>query len=229
MLEMAAMGDNNSFDLLHSFDFSSIEEMDPSIADGFRVIYDREVPFELRVQEGPDAPQQVGTLEAIKVKVLVLGDDSAPQGVRVELSSEADLFFHYMHVIDEAGFRVMQEQQKLMVDFLEYPAVLLRMLNQCIREPHSHLAVYVMQQDTTARLDFIQNLAHKFIELISLQFARSPEDLVQHHITYRYNALKSRMALMQARLSDVNNLVKLKNPSLLLQLQKTSTGTTPTR
>lgn len=41
-------------------------------ADGFRVIYDREVPFELRVQESAEGPQQVGTLEAIKVKVLVL-------------------------------------------------------------------------------------------------------------------------------------------------------------
>lgn len=43
-----------------------------SPADGFRVIYDREVPFELRVQESADGPQQVGTLEAIKVKVLLL-------------------------------------------------------------------------------------------------------------------------------------------------------------
>lgn len=44
-------------------------------ADGFRVIYDREVPFELRVQESADGPQQVGTLEAIKVKVLMLVRD----------------------------------------------------------------------------------------------------------------------------------------------------------
>jgi hypothetical protein len=29
----------------------SITEMDPSVADGYRVIYDREVPFELRLQE----------------------------------------------------------------------------------------------------------------------------------------------------------------------------------
>ena len=26
-------------------------------------------------------------------------------------------FFHFMHVIDEVGFQMMQEQQKLMVDF----------------------------------------------------------------------------------------------------------------
>eukprot|EP00904_Undaria_pinnatifida_P006602 jgi/Undpi1/3071/HiC_scaffold_15.g06447.m1 len=213
------MGTEQGVDMLQTFDFGSIEEMDPSVADGFRVIYDREVPFELRVQESADGPQQVGTLEAIKVKVLLLGDDPAPQSVRVELSSEADLFYHYTHRTDEASFQVMQDDQKLMVEFQDYPNVLIRMLNNCIKEPHSHLAVFVMQHDVNARLDFIQNMEYKFVELMSLQYTRSPEDAVQHQITYRYNAMKSRLALMQARLQEVNNLVKLKNPSLLLQLQ----------
>ena len=88
----------------------SFPPQDPSIADGYRVIYDREVPFELRLYE-QNAPQQVGTLEAVKAKVLVLGDEHNLQSIRVELSSEADLFFHYMHVIDEAGFLAIQEQQ----------------------------------------------------------------------------------------------------------------------
>lgn len=43
-----------------------------------------------------------------------------------------------------------------MVDLNDYPTVLLRMLNQCIREPHTHLAVFVMQHTGEARLDFIQ-------------------------------------------------------------------------
>ena len=30
----------------------------------------------------------------------------------------------------------VQEHQKLMVDFPEYPNVLIRMLNSCIKEPH---------------------------------------------------------------------------------------------
>ena len=32
----------------------------------------------------------------------------------------------------------VKEAQKLMVDFAEYPSVLTRMLDTCIREPHSH-------------------------------------------------------------------------------------------
>ena len=124
----------------------------------------------------------------------------------------------------QAGFLAIQEQQKLMVEFADYPNVLIRMLNNCIKEPHSHLAVFVMKQDVDARLDFIQNMEYKFVELMSCHFIRSPEEIVQHQITFRYNAVKTRLNMMQGRLEDVNNLVKLKNPSLLLQLQKSTTS-----
>mmetsp|Transcript_42657 Transcript_42657/g.114211 ORF Transcript_42657/g.114211 Transcript_42657/m.114211 type:complete len:238 (-) Transcript_42657:5-718(-) len=208
---------------------SSIEEMDPSLADDFRVIYDRECPFELRVQDAAsDGPQQVGTLEAIKVKMLIQGEDAGPTGIRIELSSESDLFFHYHHTLDEVGFQAVQEQQKLMVEFPEYPNVLIRMLNSCIKEPHSHLAVFVMQhnaEERAARLDFIQNMEYKFVELMSCQYEHTADEAVQQHISYRYNAMKSRLSLVQTRLQEVNNLVRLKNPSLLLQLQKAPAGT----
>lgn len=64
--------------LISTFDMGAVDEMDPSLAEGHRIIYDREVPFELRIQEAGQAPQEVGTLEAIKVKVLTLGEDSSP-------------------------------------------------------------------------------------------------------------------------------------------------------
>ena len=58
----------------------------------------------------------------------MLGDDVAPASLRIELASENDLFFHYMHVVDETGYRNLQEQQKLMVEYIEYPNVLIKML-----------------------------------------------------------------------------------------------------
>ena len=41
-------------------------------ADGHIILYEREVPCELRMQEGSKAPQDVGRLEPIRVKVLIL-------------------------------------------------------------------------------------------------------------------------------------------------------------
>lgn len=78
-----------------------------------------------------------------------------------------------------------------------------------------------MQKEGTARLDFIQNIEYKFIELLSLDFINSPDDTVRKQISFRYNALKSKLALMSDRINTINNIVKIKNPSLLLQIQKT--------
>ena len=185
------------------------------------MFYDREVPFELRSMAASEMPQNVGAQEAIRVKILVKGDAHAPDDMRVELTSESNLFFHYSHRLDTSNFHELQEGQKLMVEFSEYPTVLLKMLNSCIKEPHTHLAVFVMQSNGEARLDFIQNMEYKFVELLSCKFTASAEDVVREQISFRYNSIKSRLALMQARLADVNALVKIKNPSLLLQLQRT--------
>ena len=214
------MSKDDSKSILNAFDFNAIDEMDPSLADGHRLVYDREVPFELRIQDNDTGPQEVGTLEAIKVKILVLGDDQNPEQIRVELSSENDMFFHYTHNLDESVFGKIQESQKLMIEYPDYPNILIKMLNSCIKEPHSFLAVFIMQRDGSARLDFIQNMEYKFVELLSCDFEASTEETIRQQITYRYNAVKSKLAIMQARLQDINAIVKIKNPSLLLQLQK---------
>ncbi|GLD94223.1 hypothetical protein PINS_up002834 [Pythium insidiosum] len=218
------------------------DDIDPSLVGGFRVIYDRETPFELRIQDADSTPQQVGTLEAIKVKILVhvrpssalanlsinrstlttaddQGEEGDIQAVKVELSTESDLFFLYAHTCDAETFQLMQDQQKLMIDFADYANVLIRMLNNCIKEPHNHLAVYLMQADGRARLDFIQNMEYKFVELLSVDFLRAPEDVIRQHITFRYNSMKTRLQVLQTRLHEVNSIVKTKNPSLLLQVR----------
>ena len=53
-----------------------------------------------------------------------------------------------------------------------------------------------------------QNMEYKFVELLSCRFQASSEEHVKQQVTYRYNAVKSRLALMQARLADVNALVR---------------------
>eukprot|EP00605_Chrysophyceae_sp_TOSAG23-4_P002677 GSChrysophyteH1.ASY1.ANO1.2953.1 assembled CDS len=170
--------------------------MDPSLSDGYRLLYDRET--------------NSGVLESVKVKMLELpGSNNAPLSIRIELSSEADLFFAFLHVIDEDIYHDVQSEQKLVVEFADYPNVLIRMLNACIREPHVHLAIFTMVgTGMEGTLEFIQNMEYKFIELMTCSFTRSPEEQVQQHITYRYNAIKQKLAVMQARLYELNHTRK---------------------
>ena len=78
-----------------------------------------------------------------------------------------------------------------MVDFQEYANIFVKMANSCIKEPHrreffsflilsfSNLAVFIMNRDGTAKLDFIQNIEYKFIELLSCDFMASSEETVR--------------------------------------------------
>lgn len=63
-------------------------------------------------------------------------------------------------------------------------------------------------------------MEYKFVELLSANFMRTPDAAVRERISYRYNTVKSKLAMLQARISDVQKIVQAKNPSLLLQLQK---------
>jgi len=80
--------------ILGNFDFSQIEELDPSLSEGHRLVYDREVPFELRLEDN-NGPQEVASFEAIRAKILIMGDENNPTQIRIELSCENDLFFHF--------------------------------------------------------------------------------------------------------------------------------------
>jgi hypothetical protein len=186
---------------------AAAHEADPSTTGGYKLVYAREAPLELRLQTNEEAPQEIGTLEAILCKVLVQGDGAHPTSVKVELSSESDLFFHYTHQLDERSFRAVREEQRLMIDFQDYANVLARSLNLAIKEPHTHLAVFIMNRDGNARLDFIQNLEYKFVELLSVSFLQSAEAVIREHISFRYRAVREKLTLTQARLNEVTNIV----------------------
>lgn len=206
----------------------ALDNLDPSLTDGYEVKYDRQVPLEIRSEASSSATSdgiRPGVLESISVKLLLMGPENAPISIRLEMTSEADLFFSFVHEINEAAFSTLQADQKLMVSFADYPNVFIRMLNSIIREPHIHLGIFTMTSDASSgHLDFIQNMEYKFIELMTCSFDRCSEEVVQRQITFRYNSMRQRLALTQARLFEMNHLVKTKNPSLLLHLQKGSNG-----
>ena len=214
---MAQTIDSN--DILSNFDFGEIEEKDPSLSEGHIMLYDREVPLELKLEDN-NGPQEVESFESIRCKILCGGDQTNPEQVRIELSCENDLFFHYTSNIDEETFKLMQESQKLIASYREFISFLKKLLNNCINEPQTYIAVFIMQKDDSARLDFIQNIEYKYIELLSLDFVNSPDETIRKQISYKYNAVRTKLELVQNRIKAISNIVKAKNPSLLLQIQK---------
>jgi len=162
------------------------------------------------------------------VKVLTAGMGADLRRIRVELSSSTDLFFHYSYTAEEGEFAMLPEAQKLLVDFPDFPNSLMRMLTACVVSPSTHLAVLVVSRRSGAkgatRLEFFE-LSHevKFAELLSLRFEVTAAEVANKHISYRFNAMKSKLALTEQRLLEINTLVKTKNPALLQHLQRTPT------
>ena len=205
--------------VLANFDFSEIDAKDPSLSEGHKLIYNREVPFELRLEDN-DGPQEVASFEAIRCKILLGGEESNPVQIRLELSCENDLFFHFTSDVDMETFKVMKEKQKLEIYFSEYSGLLIKLFNNCIKEPQIYTPVFIMQKEGTAKLNFMQNIEYKSVELLSINFVNSPDDMVKKQITYRYNIIKTKLELSLNRVKSISNIIKVKNPSLLLQIQK---------
>jgi cold shock CspA family protein len=216
-----------------------IKDSDPSLVGGYSIVYDREVPFEIRAADVP-GDENAGAYEGLMVKILVQNSSAQPHNnnngssqhendgssssgftsLRVELSSETDLFFHYTCAINYQGYSMLREDQKLTCDFRDFLRSLINMFNRCINEPQSLVAVILLSSDATATLQIIQNFDYKLVEVLSLPFRESPTDLVRCHVEYRYRAIRSRLAIMTSKLHDVAALVKVKDTALLPVLQK---------
>ncbi len=71
-----------------------------SIEGGFRVIYERDVPLEMKITEAKILEmvgQDIGTKENIFFRILIRGDEEEPLELKIEIMSENDYFFLFRH------------------------------------------------------------------------------------------------------------------------------------
>lgn len=80
--------------------------------------------------------------------------------------------------------------------------------------------LFTVKSDGEGVLSVIQLSEYKNLELIGVECQPAPEEIIRQHITYRYGSLKSKISMMEGRLQDIAELVRMKNPSLLLHIQK---------
>lgn len=203
---------------LQTFDFSAIEALDPSLSDGSRLLFDRELPAHIRFE---DSPEQNEIIENVRVRILLQGLETKPAGVRVEVTSESDLFFVFIHAVNPTTFENVKESQHLNSDFKGYPNIIIKALNRCQNTDQCAL-FFVVRSDGSGLLSIIQFNEYKNVELLGLECEPGPEEFVRQHVAYQYGALKSKTSMMEGRLQDIAELVRAKNPSLLLQIQKTA-------
>jgi hypothetical protein len=80
--------------------------------------------------------------------------------------------------------------------------------------------VIALHTDGSAELSFNQSIEYKVIELFRCNFHIAKDDIVRKHVCFRYKLARFKMTLASDRLRDTAKTIKLKNPSLLSQIQK---------
>lgn len=84
----------------------------------------------------------------------------------------------------------------------------------------SFVGLFTILPEQRGRIEFFQITEYKNVQLLCFEVEASPEEGIRQQITFRYGSLKSKLGQMEGRLQDINEVLRLKNPSLLLQLKK---------
>jgi Centriolar protein SAS N-terminal len=180
--------------------------VDPSTVPDFSVIYERSIPVEIRSNQ-PSLTAGSSPIQPIRAKIAV-----NELTVKVELTSENDVFFLVSHTVQASNFTDFQERESLTVDFIDYPAVLVKMFNDAI--DGLNFVILSNEVKTGFRLEFIQNAGHKFLVLMALDCYEEPPEYVNEQISYRYNLARMLQKRAEQELAEVLAVVKVKTPSL---------------
>jgi Centriolar protein SAS N-terminal len=202
------------------------EPLDPSLKSGHKLLMLQKIPIELRVQE-EGQPSQVGQMVDIDCKLLALYRNKNLLEVRLEITTDADLFFNYSHFLNVDNFRGTQQDHKLLVNLVEYPDMLQRLLTNCANKPQEFICIFTMRRNGWARLDFVQNLKCKFLELLTCDFIISKQDDIRENVMYRYQLAKWELENGIASIKDATNLLKHNCPAILQKVfpKKTAKAT----
>ncbi|KAM3147348.1 hypothetical protein pb186bvf_000599 [Paramecium bursaria] len=183
--------------------------------EGYIQIYQQEIPFKLKLNE-----EEYQQMESLNVKVLVMGGDQHLQQMKIELSSDSDLFFHFVHIVNQEQYQQIKEQQSITAQFIDYPAICVKSLDKAAKDSQQYTPTLHILEGGEARVDITQHTEYKDVELITFEFHSLEEDQIRVVISNRYQNLKSKLSQLEGKLRDINEVVKAKNPQLLLQMQK---------
>lgn len=174
-----------------------LEEADPSLADGFRLAYLREVPCEIRFPpSATDQPNKV--VRGIDVKIVTQTEPGAalPMTARVELTNPDDFYMHYSFLMNYLGFDALKVHQNLSCNFEEFPQLLRKRFNEAVEDPSKYLFVFQFSGNGEGTLFFVQNMKYKYVELLSLPFVESTEDIIRESANFRHNLVRSKLQML---------------------------------
>ena len=83
-------------------------------------------------------------------------------------------------------------------------------------------ATLLVYSDGKCRLTIWHCSEYKNVQVISLDFGQESEDNLNEKVALKYENLRLKVLKTEERLAKINQIIREKNPSLLMQLTKTT-------
>ena len=202
------------------FNNEDIDFKDPSLDDQLVKIYEEEVPFEIRSEDENLSENEKSIFQNLVCKIFSTDESIEQINVKIEIANDKDLFFYYSCEIDSTLFDEIKENQKLTCNFNDFPELLIKYFDFCIKEQKSYLAVMNIKSDKKAVMELLENLEYKFVELININFVPASDDLIREQISYRYNSMRATHEITQSRIEIINGVLKDHDPQLITEVKK---------
>ena len=197
------------------FTHPDIDSKDPSLGNNLIKIYEEEIPFEIRYETDNLTEEDKSVFKSLICKVLSTDEMSEQVNIKIEIASDSDLYFYYKTEINSSLFDKIKEEQKLTCDFMNFSDLLIKYFDLCLNNTKSYLAVLSIKTDKNAKMELMENLDYKFVELINLDFSPASQEVISKQICYRYNSMRAVQDIMQNRIDIINNVLREMDPQLI--------------
>ncbi|KAJ3102299.1 hypothetical protein HDU97_000656 [Phlyctochytrium planicorne] len=169
-------------------------------------LFKASVPFTIHDKGSPQ--------EKRKQKLLVKVSLSSPKNGRlrvleIELTDEQDLFFLYQSAIGEEDFHVLRQDQNLLVDFQQFPAKFLELLDHCREYGEDENPKFLAQISSQGGLEtvlfsIIETNSFKHIIHIAIKLIRGNDTALKQHLASLIKQNKNEIAFLQEKLDGTS-------------------------
>lgn len=207
---------NNLEDAIPQPDLSSFESKDPSLYNEYKIIYNKEVPIDIKLEEKQEMKDIAsGALIRFKLLYKAKSQEELPLNVKLELSWENDIFFLYTNFVDINIFAEIKRNQKFIIDFSQYCNLIERLCDNCIKYPDTYIGEFIIQNNDVSKLQFIKISPFKDLELLNLEFKKVSDQIIEKHILYRFGYIKSKIEYNKKVMKIAGDVINECNPEII--------------
>lgn len=172
------------------------------------------------------------TLLSVKIETKAPSGRTKEQAISIELTDEKDPFFFFMMECSETDFVALKNEQNLLMDFQQFPAMVVELLSHCQSQGKENVTsaedqakygcVLCVGYSADAVFSVIETNQFKQLTHLSLRFRTGDDETLKQYLAKTLSTYKTQAESLAARLEtteDALNVQTNQNEKLRLDLK----------